>query len=183
MSSRIVSAVCVSLAVLLESASVFAQFVEPTKVLPPPAQKTTASGRLAPIQTRGTDRQPVAQSKIELLGPKPPTQVNRVSPRATPLSLDESPVSDSQSPIDEVFSPWLSTPSADWFALAPKDSSISWEPASVKRTSFDQPATTNANSWQQKPKASFDTAPPASQSHSWDGPRDSRPKGSKAGWK
>ena len=169
MSSCIVSASSVSLAVLLEVASVSGQFVEPSKVLPPSAQKTTVSRNLAPIQPHGPQPQPVEQSKFELRQPTPPAQVSRVTPQATPLTLAESPASDTQSPLAEQFSPWLSTPSTDWFAPVP-----------VKAASFDQPATTNANAWQQKPKASFGTAPPASQTHSWDDPH---LKGSKSGWK
>lgn len=172
-----------SLAILLEAASVSGQFTEPSKVLPPPVQKTTVSGNITPVQVNQTLRQSPGQTKIELLGPTPPIQVRRATPGGVSLTAGESAPSDSASDETEESPLWLSAPSVNWFTLAPKDFPKSWEPASSAGTSFDRSTKTDTNSWQPKPKGSFDTPPPGSNAHSWDDPRNPRSKGAKSGWK
>ena len=158
------SAISLAVAVFLVAASASAQIVEPSKVVPPPAQKTTVSGTLSTVTPTQTQRQQNQQTVAEVLSPLPPTEVKYGSTEVTSLSLRPSSAT-KELPLPLEFTPWLSTPSVNWFMLTSKDSPKSWEPApSVK-------------------DASFDTAPSASPTHSWDDNPDPRLKGSKVDWK
>ena len=172
-----------ALAVFVGATSASAQIVEPRYVVPPPAQKTTVSGTLTAVVPSESQRQQIQKNRTDAPGIAPPAQVNYCLAEVTSL-LSPQPPASQESPLTQEFTPWLSAPSRDWFMLAPKDSPKSWEPPlSAKDAAFDQPAKTDTNAWQQKPKAAFDSAPPAAPTHSWDDNPDPRLKGSKVDWK
>jgi len=183
MRGRTFSGTSAALAVFVGAACASAQIVDPSKVVPPPAQKTTVSGTLTTVTPAQTQRQQYQQNKPEVPSPPAPAQMTYASPEVTSLSLSRL-AAPKELPLLDDFTPWISTPSVNWFALTAKDLPKSWDPPPVvKGASFDQPARNTASSWEQKPKASFDTTPPASPTHSWDDNPDPRPKGSKVDWK